>query len=86
MDDKDIATLILNLEKAIVKDYGVALTEASNINLQNRINTLFDMGLTEHRDLFDLMYNKGWYQLKTIESNKISEEYNKLNGELNNID
>lgn len=86
MDDKDIATLILNLEKAIVKDYGVALTEASNINLQNRINTLFDMGLTEHRDLFDLMYNKGWYQLKTVESNKISEEYNKLNGELNNID
>ena len=35
MNDKDYITTMLSIEKAMAKDYAVALTEASNTDLYN---------------------------------------------------
>ncbi|MEG1597630.1 MAG: spore coat protein [Bacilli bacterium] len=85
MNDKDIATLILSLEKGIIKDYSVAITEASTKKYENKIIMNSNNAITVHRDLFDLMMANNWYQLEPALETKIKSEYNKLNTTLENI-
>ena len=44
MNDKDYITTILTIEKAMVKDYATALTEASNNDLYNDYLEMFNDG------------------------------------------
>ena len=85
MDNKSISTLILSLEKAIIKDYSVAVTESSTVEFLDIIKNLRDMSISAHRDLFDLMSEKGWYQIQKAETNKIDEEYQKLSQEMSKL-
>ena len=79
MQDREISTLFLTLEKEIMKGYATAITEASNSSLEKHIQQLFDMNLRAHRDLFDLMVTNGWYKIEQVNDDQKEKEYNKLN-------
>ena len=82
MNDKDYITTILNLEKAIVKGYATALTEASNNDLYNDYFDMFEEVCSLQREIYNLMFKKGWYCLEMAEENKISEKINNLSQDL----
>ena len=85
MNDKDYITSVLAIEKYIVKDLAVAMTEASNNDLYNEYYDMYDEISDIQRQLYNLMFKKGWYCLEMAEENKIMEKLNKLNEETKQI-
>ena len=85
MNDKDYITTILNLEKAIVKGYATALTEASNEVLYNKYKEMFDAYISMQRDVFEFMFRMEWYKLEKADNNKICEKQQMLIQELNSL-
>ena len=86
MNDKDYITSMLEIEKAMVKNYAVALTEASNEDLYNDYYDLFDEASNAQRDIYNLMFQKGWYSIETAEDTKITQKLNMLEQELPQLD
>lgn len=86
MNDKDYITAMLEIEKAIVKNLSVSLTEASNSDLYNDFYDMFDAVSNMQRQIYELMFKKGWYCLEIAEQNKISEKLNKLTKEIKQIE
>lgn len=79
LNDKDYITCLLSKLKELVKNYSIALTEASNEYLYNEYKNMFDEYSSMQRDVFELMFRKGFYSLETVDENKITEKYNSLN-------
>lgn len=79
LNDKDYITCLLSKLKDLVKNYTVALTEASNEYLYNEYKSIFDKYSTMQREVFELMFQKGFYSLEEADENKINEKYNLLN-------
>lgn len=86
MNDKDYITTILTLEKSMVKNYAVALTEASNNELYNDYLDMFNDVSELQREIYNLMFKKGWYQLEVAEDNKIEQKINSLSEELSQLE
>lgn len=82
MNDKDYITIIFSIEKQIVKDFAVALTEVSNTDLYNDYYDMFDEVSDMQRQIYNLMFKKGWYCLEKAEESKIIQKSNKLEKEL----
>ena len=80
MNDKDYITTMLTIEKGMVKDYSVALTEASNTELFNDYNDMFNEITKLQREIYNLMFKKGWYEIEKAEENKITQKLNMLEG------
>lgn len=85
MNDKDYITTILSMEKQIVKDYAVAMTEASNDDLYNDYHDMFDDASELQREFYNLMFKKGWYCLEMAEDNKIMQKINTLQQEISQL-
>lgn len=85
MNDKDYITTILSMEKQIVKDYAVAMTEASNDDLYNDYHDMFDDASELQREIYNLMFKKGWYCLEMAEDNKIMQKINTLQQEISQL-
>ena len=81
MNDKDYLASILSLEKAMVKDYAVSITEASNLSLYDSYYEMLGDVSKIQREIFNLMFKKGWYALEMAEENKISEKLTNLSEE-----
>lgn len=82
MNDKDYITTMLSIEKQMVKDFAVALTEASNTDLYNDYYDMFDEISNMQRQIYNLMFKKGWYSLEKAEESKITQKLNMLEQEL----
>lgn len=85
MNDKDYLMDLLSKEKAYVKDYATALTEASNKHLLNQIKQDFETILSLQRKAFELMFRLGWYPLEEIEENKKQTKLQTLKQELQDL-
>lgn len=81
INDKDYMNSSLSCLKEMVKNYAVALTEASNENLYNQYKEMFDTYSSLQREVFEAMFRKGWYSLEQAEVQKISSKYQMLNQE-----
>lgn len=81
MNDKDYITCVLEGEKNMAKNYVVALTEASNEPLFEDYFTMYQSIQKMQRNLYELMFQKGWYPLERSESAKIEQKYNQLSQE-----
>ena len=86
MNDKDYLSTILEIQKSMVKNLSVALTEASNNELYNDYYYMFDEITNLQTQTYDLMFKKGWYCLEMAEENKINEKLNMLEQELPQLD
>lgn len=76
LNEKDYATCLLSTLKDMEKNYTVAMTEASNEFLYNKYLDVFTKISHFQRDLYTVMFQKGWYQLEGVDAKKIKEKYN----------
>ena len=86
MNDKDYITAMLLIEKSMLKNYAVSLTEASNDDLYNDYYDMFDDVANMQREIYNLMFKKGWYELEAADTSKISQKVNTLNEELSQLE
>lgn len=84
-NDKDYLNSVLSSLKDMEKNYAVVLTEASNEYLFAKYDEMFDEIKELQRDAFELAFKKGWYILEKAEDTKITEKYNTLNQEFNDL-
>lgn len=85
LNDKDYMNCLLSSLKDMLKNYTVALTEASNENLYDRYKSMFDGYATLQREVFELMFRKGWYCLEKSELQKINDKFQTLSQELSDL-
>ena len=81
-NDKDYINTLLSCLKEMVKNYAYAMTEASNENLYNSYKSMFDNYISLQREVYEIMFRKGWYSLEKAEMQKISSKIQILNQEL----
>lgn len=86
MNDKDYLNAILETEKNMSVNMCIALNEASNEDLFDKLYKLFEDIKKRQRDLFELAFRKGWYPLEKETPNKITEKYNMLKQELQELE
>lgn len=85
LNDKDYLNSLLSCLKEMSKNYSVMLTEASNENLyQKYLETFLNISSLQ-REVYELMFKKGWYTLEKAETNKIQTKYDTLNQELTDL-
>lgn len=85
LNDKDYISCLLSSLKDIVKNYAVALTEASNEKLYNSYKAMFDSYSSLQREVYELMFRKGWYSLEKAEIQKISSKVQMLSQEVSDL-
>lgn len=76
MNDCDYVSTVLELEKNISNNYSIALNEASNDYLYEDYFSLLEDSKDIARELYNLMFQYGWYQLEEAEENKILDKVN----------
>lgn len=87
MNERDYLNDLLETEKNMSVNLTIALNEASNEQLYNKIKNIYESVKQSQRDLFELMFRNGWYCLEKAEEQKITQSINKLEQsmqELNN--
>ena len=84
-NDKDMLQDALTSIKGLVQEYGLLGSEASNQTLKTEIEKLSKALDQKQRDLFNLMFEKGWYVLEKVDTNKINEELTKYKQCLTNL-
>ena len=85
MNDKDYLNVALECEKNMSNNYSIALNEMSNETLFEQIKEDFLKIKQNARELYELMFNKGWYTLEKAPQNKIDEKINELNNQINEL-
>lgn len=85
MNDLDRLTDVLETIKNMVNNYSYVLNEVSNETLFNIYQQIFNETSMMQRELFELMFEKGWYTLEEAPQTKIDESYNKYNNQLSQI-
>lgn len=78
LNDKDYITCLLSTLKEMTKNYALAMTEASNEALYNIYREIFNSITSLQRDVYELMFRKGWYVLEKSEGVKINNKFNTL--------
>lgn len=81
LNDKDYIVCLNSCLKEISKNYVVALTEASNEKLFEIYKGIFNEVIALQREVYQLMFRKGWYVLEAEQTEKIMEKFNTLNQE-----
>ena len=85
MNDKDYITCLLTVLKEMSKNYCQAMTEASNEHLYKSYLSIFTEISSLQREVYELMFQKGWYSLEKAEVTKINEKYNTLSKEYQDL-
>lgn len=85
LNDKDYLNSLLSTLKEIVKNYATVLTEVSNETLYQEYKTMFDEYSNLQREVYELMFRKGWYVLEQAKTQKIQNKYETLNQEFTDL-
>lgn len=85
LNDEDILNDIMLCEKNISNSYSVAINEMSNKYLYKKIMDIFEDTKDMAREIFNLMFSKGWYTLMPEDENKISKSYTKYSDKLKEL-
>ena len=85
LNDKDYLSKLLSSLKEMEKNYVVVLTEASNENLYGKYKNIFDDIANLQRDVYELMFRFGWYQMEKAETQKVNEKLQMLSQEVNDL-
>lgn len=85
LNEKDYLTSLLTCLKDMEKNYCIAMTEASCESLYQQHLEAFLNISTMQREVYELMFQNGWYILEKAENNKIQKKQQTLNQELNDL-
>lgn len=85
LNEKDYITSLLSCLKEMVKNYTIAMTEASNENLFTQYKDTFDSLMALQREVYEVMFQNGWYKLEKAETQKIASKYQTLSQEYQDL-
>lgn len=85
LNDKDYITSLLTCLKDMVKNYTIAMTEASNEKLYENHKKTFIKLISLQREVYELMFRKGWYQLEKAPQQKVTEKHQMLTQEYQDL-
>ncbi|WP_088104016.1 spore coat protein [Halalkalibacter urbisdiaboli] len=80
MNDRDFINDILTTEKYMTASYSVALNEASHQQLYSDILGIFTETQDCQRDIYNLMFKKGFYSLEAADQQKLQQGYQQFSG------
>lgn len=78
LNEKDYITSLLICLKDMEKNYVIAMTEASNETLYQRLKEVFDELTVLQRKVYEVMFSCGWYQIEKAQTNKVSSKHQTL--------
>lgn len=82
MNDRDFVNDLLSTEKYFTASYSTALNELSHAVLYEDIQMILNETQKCQRELFELMFQNGWYQLEQSDQQKIQNSYNQFSNYL----
>ena len=85
MNDRDFLNDVLESEKNLSNNLAIALNEASNDVFFQDILDMFIESKKMTRQLYNLMFQNGWYTLEKTEQQKISQKSTELSPRLNEL-
>lgn len=77
-NDKDYLNSLLSCLKEMSKNYVIAMTEASNESLFEKHKQVFLTLISLQREVYELMFRKGWYILEKSDTQKINQKLQTL--------
>lgn len=80
INDRDNVNLALAQEKYITDNMNIFAREASHRQLHNDVMRIFMETHAMTRELFNLMFRKGWYTLEGEQQQKLAQSYQKFQG------
>jgi spore coat protein CotF len=83
MNDRDYINDVLAYEKYMTASYSVALNEASHDSLYQDVLTVFNETQNMQRELYNMMFKKGWYALEAAEAPKMQQTYQQFYNYMN---
>ena len=83
MNIRDFANDLLATEKHITDAYSTYLNEASNQHLYQEFLSIFTEAQNEQRELYNLMFRKGWYGLEAADGQQLQQKYQQFQGYTN---
>lgn len=75
MNDRDRCNDILTTEKTMASHMNIAAWEASHQQFHQDLMTIVNETQDCHRDLFNVMFQKGWYKLDAENQNTLDQTY-----------
>lgn len=85
ISEEDILNIMLSFEKNMSDNYSVAINEMSNKVLYKKIISVFDDTKDMGREIYNLMYSKGYYNLTSETDSKIEKSFNKYSKKLEDL-
>lgn len=84
-NDKDYLNSLLSCLKEMSKNYVMAMTEASNESLFEKHKQVFLTLISLQREVYELMFRKGWYLLEKSDTQKINQKLQTLSNEYQDL-
>lgn len=84
-NDKDYLNSLLSCLKEMSKNYVMAMTEASNESLFEKHKQVFLTLISLQREVYQLMFCKGWYSLEKSDTQKINQKLQTLSNEYQDL-
>lgn len=85
LNDKDFITSLSTCLKELSKNYVIAQTEASNEVLFEKYNSIYNNIINMQREVYELMFRKGWYSVEKAETQKIDNKLQMLKQEYQDL-
>ena len=84
-NDKDYINSLLPCLKEMSKNYVLAMTEASNETLYEKHKQVFLTLIALQREVYELMFRKGWYVLEKADTQKVAQKLQLLSQEYQDL-
>lgn len=81
LNEKDYIACLNTTLKEMAKGYVAATTEASNESLYSVYKEILEKVSDLQREVYEIMFRKGWYILEKSDANKINTKYQTLSQE-----
>ncbi|CAH0121619.1 MULTISPECIES: spore coat protein [unclassified Paenibacillus] len=75
MNDRDLINDLLAQEKYLCSGYSVGLNEMQNPKLHEAVQGILNDTHTCQFQLFDMMFQKGWYKMKAADQQEIAQAH-----------
>lgn len=86
LNDKDYITSLLTCLKEMERNYAIVMSEASNESLYDEYRNIFLKIADLQRQVYELMFRKGWYSLEKAPKQKITEKEKMLSTEYQDLE
>lgn len=80
MNDRDYLNDILATEKYLTDSFNVAAREASHDTLHRDVMTILTESHQAARDVYNLMFQFGWYTLEAEQQQKVEQMHQQFSG------